>query len=57
MSHRVAASLRDWLPSVLQAIEPYGSSKDIDKGARWNTDISKELEDSSFGILCITPEN
>lgn len=57
MSHRVAVGLRDWLPSVLQAIEPYVSSEDIDKGARWNTDISKELEDSSFGILCITPEN
>lgn len=57
MSHRVAVALRDWLPSALQAIEPYVSSEDIDKGARWNTDISKELEDSSFGILCITPEN
>jgi hypothetical protein len=57
MSHRVAVALRDWLPSVLQAIEPYVSSEDIDKGARWNTDISKELEDASFGILCITPEN
>jgi len=57
MSHRVAVGLRDWLPSVLQAVEPYVSSEDIDKGARWNTDISKELEDSSFGILCITPEN
>lgn len=50
-------ALRDWLPSVVQAIDPYVSSEDIDKGARWNTDISKELEDSSFGILCITPEN
>jgi TIR domain len=56
-SHKVAVALRDWLPSVLQAIDPYVSSEDIDKGARWNTDISKELEDSSFGILCITPEN
>jgi TIR domain len=56
-SHKVAVALREWLPSVLQAIDPYVSSEDIDKGARWNTDISKELEDSSFGILCITPEN
>lgn len=56
-SHKVAVALRDWIPSVLQAIDPYVSSEDIDKGARWNTDISKELEDSSFGILCITPEN
>jgi TIR domain len=49
--------LREWLPSVLQIVEPYVSSEDIDKGARWSTDISKELEDSSFGIICVTPEN
>ncbi len=56
-SHQVAIALRDWLPSVLQVVVPYVSSEDIDKGARWSTDISKELEDSSFGIICVTPEN
>lgn len=56
-SHKVATAFREWLPSVIQAIEPYVSSEDIDKGARWNTDISKELEGSSFGLLCITPGN
>ena len=56
-SHKVAIVLRDWLPSVIQSLEPYVSSEDIDKGARWSTDISKELENSSFGILCITKDN
>ncbi len=56
-SHQVAIVLRDWLPSVIQCITPYVSSEDIDKGARWSTDIAKELEDSSFGILCITKDN
>lgn len=56
-SHEVALALRDWLPSVIQTIEPYVSSEDIDKGARWSTDIAKELEDSTFGILCVTKEN
>ena len=56
-SHQVAIALRDWLPSVIQSITPYVSSEDIDKGARWSTDIAKELEDSSFGILCVTKEN
>ncbi len=56
-SHRVALVLRDWLPSVIQIIEPYVSSEDIDKGARWSTDISKELEESSYGILCVTKDN
>lgn len=56
-SHQVAIALRDWLPSVIQCIMPYVSSEDIDKGARWSTDIAKELEDSTFGILCVTKEN
>lgn len=56
-SHQVALVFRDWLPSVIQSINPYVSSEDIDKGARWSTDIAKELEDSTFGILCVTKEN
>jgi hypothetical protein len=56
-SHKVALALRDWLPSVIQSLEPYVSSEDIEKGARWSTDIAKELEKSSYGILCITKEN
>ncbi|MGX9772560.1 hypothetical protein ACWYXN_03520 [Janthinobacterium aestuarii] len=56
-SHKTAIIFRDWLPSVIQSIVPYVSSEDIDKGARWSTDIAQELEDSSFGILCVTKEN
>jgi hypothetical protein len=56
-SHKTAIIFRDWLPSVIQSIVPYVSSEDIDKGARWSTDIAQELEDSSFGILCVTREN
>jgi hypothetical protein len=57
ISHKVAMTFRDWLPSVIQSIRPYVSSEDIDKGARWSTDIAKELEDSTFGVLCVTKEN
>lgn len=56
-SHKVALVFREWFPSVIQSLEPYVSSEDIDKGTRWSTDIAKELEDSSFGILCVTKEN
>lgn len=56
-SHKVALVFRDWFPSVIQSIEPYVSSEDIDKGARWSTDIATELENSTFGILCVTKEN
>jgi hypothetical protein len=57
LSHRVALILREWLPSAIQSVEAYVSSEDIDKGARWSTDISGELEQSSFGILCVTQDN
>lgn len=56
-SHRVALIFREWLPSVIQSVVPYVSSEDIDKGARWSSDIAKELEDSTFGILCVTKDN
>ena len=57
LSHSIACELREWLPCVLQYVRPYVSSQDIDKGARWSTDIAKELHESSYGILCITREN
>lgn len=56
-SHKVGLTFREWLPSVIQSLEPYVSSEDIDKGARWSSDIAKELEDSTFGILCVTKDN
>jgi len=54
LSHKVSVIFRDWLPSVIQSVDPYVSSEDIDKGARWSTDIAKELEESSYGVLCVT---
>lgn len=57
LSHKTALIFRDWLPSVIQSIVPYVSSEDIDKGARWSTDIAKELDNSTYGILCVTKEN
>lgn len=56
-SHQVAKVLRDWLPSVIQTVEPYVSSEDIDKGTRWSTDIADELHASTYGIICLTKDN
>jgi len=56
-SRHVAEYLRDWLKLIIQSVEPWLSASDIQPGARWNSDIAKELEASQFGILCMTPEN
>jgi len=53
----IAKSLKEWIPNVIQIAEPYVSAEDIDKGSRWASDISKELDDSSFGIICLTKNN
>jgi hypothetical protein len=56
-SKALAVALRDWLPLVLQYVEPWVSDKDISAGDRWAQAIAGELEASNFGIICITPEN
>jgi hypothetical protein len=43
-SKQVADILRQWMPSVLQAVKPYFSPDDVAKGTRWANEISKELE-------------
>lgn len=52
----IAISLSEWLEQVLQAVEPWVSS-DIEKGKRWDGEISKKLEQSKVGIICLTKDN
>jgi len=56
-SHAIALILGDWIPFVIQAVETYVSQEDIRKGTRWIYDVSKELNQSSLGILCVVPGN
>jgi hypothetical protein len=56
-SHKAATILRDWLKCVLNEAQPFVSSEDIRKGKRWLIEISQELQNSSFGIICLTRDN
>lgn len=56
-SKKLGETLRDWLPAVLQMVQPYFTPSDIEKGTRWNSEIAKELESSEVGILCVTRDN
>ncbi|MCC2339122.1 toll/interleukin-1 receptor domain-containing protein [Bacillus tropicus] len=56
-SKQLAGIFKEWLPNVLQYIEPYMSAKDISLGERWNNNITDSLEESVFGLIFVTPSN
>ncbi|MFT6503015.1 MAG: hypothetical protein ACJASQ_003147 [Crocinitomicaceae bacterium] len=56
-SKKVAETLKIWLPSVIQSLKPFYSSSDIKKGKRWDSELSKSLNDTEFGIIILTEEN
>ncbi|KQS57814.1 hypothetical protein ASG36_14580 [Geodermatophilus sp. Leaf369] len=56
-SKQIAEALREWLPEMFEAVDPYMSAQDNGAGVRWSTVIAEQLEESSFGILCCTPSN
>jgi len=53
----VARALHEWIPGIINDAEPWLSKEDIAKGAHWPSDLKKGLEESKFGIICLTPEN
>ena len=56
-SEAVAKALYEWLPKVIQVVRPWMSKPDIDKGSRWAEKLAEQLEKTSVGIICLTPEN
>jgi len=56
-SRAVAELLNDWTKCVLQATRPWLSTRDIDRGALWFSEIHDQLKDTSVGIVCLTQEN
>jgi hypothetical protein len=56
-SEAVAKALHGWLPKIINAFKPWLSSADIDKGARWGTDVAVRLQAAKAGIICVTASN
>lgn len=56
-SRAVAVLLSDWIKCVIQATRPWISTRDIDRGALWFTEIGDQLRDTTVGIVCLTHEN
>jgi len=56
-SKQVAEWIDTWLQCTIQSSDPWLSSRSIDRGATWFTEIMNELSDTSIGIICLTKEN
>jgi len=56
-SRAIAEVLRNWLPTIVQSLEPFVSTQDIPSGGRGLNVLASELEECRFGILCLTQEN
>lgn len=56
LSGSLGAVLNDWLPTVLQPVEPFYSTE-MDKGAQWFGTIMDELNTTKIGVVCLTPDN
>jgi hypothetical protein len=57
LSQRVASALKEYLPLMIQDLNVFMSKHDIESGSRWSKELARELADSSFGVLCLTPDN
>lgn len=56
-SKAVAEVMSDWIKCVLQATDPWISTKHIERGSLWFSEINEKLRDVSVGIVCLTQEN
>jgi TIR domain len=57
-SGKIAVVFKDWIKLLFEdKIETYLSTEDIQKGSRWFTDISQQLQSTHFGICFVTSAN
>jgi len=52
----LAEALKEWLPRVLQSVDPL-ISESIDKGSAWPEGLDEKLKAADVGIFCLTSEN
>jgi hypothetical protein len=56
-SNNIAEALKTFLEDTIQGVKPFLSSESIQKGGRWLAEVSGQLAQCKFGILCLTKEN
>lgn len=53
----VASKLATWLPTVIDAVQPWMSEESLRSGATWFSEIMRQLTSIEIGVVCLTPEN
>jgi hypothetical protein len=56
-SKAVAEALREFLPDVIQDLEPWMSRHAIQSGERWSLVLAQALDASAIGVVCLTKGN
>lgn len=57
VSKKVAETLHEWLPILLPGLDPWMSHQDIEFGSKWLIELFGQLEDTHFGLICLTADN
>ncbi len=56
-SHQVAKTLRDWVPQVLQSVEPWLASSELISGQPVAKSIEGSITSADVVLLCLTRQN
>lgn len=57
LSQQISTILYKFIPCMLQGVNIFMSDHDLESGSRWSIELAKELDESNFGIICLTHEN
>lgn len=56
-SKALALGLSEFIGSAIQRTDPWMSERNIRAGQRWSDELANRLNDTDFGVICLTPEN
>lgn len=57
LSKKIGEIIQNWIPLVIQSVKPYYTPKDIEKGSKWENEISLKLKECKIGLIILTSEN
>ncbi|QDT94178.1 TIR domain-containing protein [Gimesia algae] len=55
-SRDIAKETKRWMESVIQAVDPFYSDRNIESGSYFPAELIKPLEATNIGVLCLTKE-